>query len=132
MDDIIQLLNHKKLKLASGTNLLAVSGNDGSNGWGTAGSNGGDCTFTAIKQTLKGTISVDKISKLNLKLTKNSTYTGSINANKTTASSLSVTLDSSSTWTLAKDSYITEFHGSLKNVNTNGHTLYVNGKAVKA
>lgn len=47
-----------------------------------------------------------------------------------TAASLSVTIDGTSKWTLTADSYITSFTGSMDNVDTNGHTLYVNGTAM--
>ena len=60
-------------------------------------------------------------------ISDSSSYIGSINSNGTSAASLSVTIDSSSTWTLTGDSYITEFNGSMDNVVTNGFTLYVNG-----
>ena len=43
---------------------------------------------------------------------------------------VSVTLDDSSTWTLAGDSYVTEFNGDAANVISNGYTLYVNGVAL--
>ena len=124
-------LNGVDLTLADGANLLTVAGNDGSRGWGTAGSNGGQVTFNLDGQTLSGNIAVDSISTLAMSLTNSSSYTGAINSDGTSASSLSVTLDSTSTWTLTADSYITSFTGSLNNVVTNGHTLYVNGAAVK-
>lgn len=127
--DCVIKLSNVKLNLADNTNLLVVAGNDGTRGWGTAGSNGGKCTFEVSKQTLAGNITVDKISKLTMKISDSSTFTGSINSDKTTASSCSVTLDSTSTWKLTADSYVTEFNGSMSNVNTNGHTLYVNGVA---
>ena len=41
-----------------------------------------------------------------------------------------VTLDSTSTWTLTGDSYVTEFNGDAANVISNGYTLYVNGAAL--
>ena len=122
-------LSNAALSLASGTKLLVVAGNNSSRGWGTVGSNGGVCTFTASGQTLAGDITVDSISKLAMSIKNSSTFTGSINSDKTTAASLSVTLDSSSTWTLTADSYVTAFTGSMSNVVTNGHTLYVNGVA---
>jgi hypothetical protein len=73
---------------------------------------------------------VDSISELTMSLASSSSYTGAINADGTEAATLSVTLDSASTWTLTGDSDVTEFHGSLSNVVTNGHTLYVDGKAM--
>jgi len=129
--DSVITLSGVTLTLADDTNLLTVAGNDGSRGWGTAGANGGQVTFNLDGQTLSGNISVDSISTLDMNLTNSSSYTGAINSDGTSASVLSVTLDSTSTWTLTADSYITSFTGSLSNVNLNGHTLYVNGVAAK-
>jgi hypothetical protein len=119
------------LTLADGTYLLRVSGNSNSRGWGTAGANGGNVSFNLSGQTISGNIYVDSISMLDMKLSNSSSFTGAVNTDGTTASALSVTLDSSSTWTLTADSYVTIFNGSLDNVVTNGHTLYVNGTAAK-
>jgi len=119
------------LTQASGTYLLRVSGNSNSRGWGTAGANGGNVVFNLTGQILSGNIYVDSISTLEMNLSNSSAFTGSINSDGTTASSLVVTLDSSSTWTLTADSYVTAFNGSLSSVVTNGHHLYVNGVQVK-
>ena len=124
-------LNGVSLNPAEGANLLVVSGNDASRGWGTAGANGGNLTFNAVNQTLAGDITVDAISTLAMNITDASTFTGSINNDGTNASSLSVKLDGTSTWSLTADSYVTAFDGSLDNVQTNGFKLYVNGTAVK-
>lgn len=123
-------LSNVALTLADDTNLLLVAGNNDSRGWGKEGSNGGDCTFEVTEQTLSGDITVDSISKLDMTIKASSSFTGAINSDGTTASALSVTLDSTSTWTLTADSYVTKFSGSMNNVNTNGHTLYVNGVAM--
>ena len=78
-------------------------------------------------------------SSLTLELTDGSAFEGYIDGNITNASgevvsteagTVSVTLDSTSTWTLTGDSYITEFNGDASNVITNGYTLYVNGVAL--
>ena len=99
-----------------------------------------EATVNASKQTLKGTILVGDDSTLTLNLKKGSTFTGNISGKITNAKGKSVStqvgkvkvsLDKSSTWTLTEDTYISSFDGDLSNVNTNGHTLYVNGKAVK-
>lgn len=127
--DSIITLNNVALTLADGTNLLTVAGNDGSRGWGTVGSNGGIVTFNLDGQTASGDISVDAISTLSMNLSNGSNYSGAINLDATNASALSVSIDSTSTWTLTGDSYITAFSGSMDNVNTNGYTLYVNGVA---
>jgi len=123
-------LSDVDLTLADGTYLLLVAGNNSSRGWGTAGANGGNVTFNVSGQTLSGDIMVDSISTLEMAISNSSSFTGSINADGTEASTLSVTIDSTSTWTLTADSYISSFDGSLDNVVTNGHKLYVNGSAV--
>ena len=124
-------LSGVKLTLADGTNLLTVAGNNSARGWGTAGNNGGICAFNLSGQTLSGNVTVDSISKLNMNISDSSSFTGAVNADGTAAASLSVSLDATSTWTLTADSYITSFTGSLSQVTTNGHTLYVNGTAMK-
>jgi hypothetical protein len=128
--DSIITLSDVDLTLADGTYLLLVSGNDGERGWGTAGSNGGDAKFNISEQVISGDIQVDSISALEMNISNSSSFTGSINSDGTEASSLSVTIDSTSTWTLTTDSYISSFNGSLENVVTNGYKLYVNGSAV--
>ena len=129
--DSIISLSGVDLTLADGTYLLQVAGNNSSRGWGTSGANGGNTTFNLSQQTVAGDIYVDSISTLAMTIKDSSSFTGAINSDGTSASSLSVTIDSTSTWTLTADSYVTAFSGSMKNVNTNGHTLYVNGVATK-
>lgn len=97
-------------------------------------------TLNATAQKLSGAIKVGSDSQLTLKLTDGSTLNGAIdgkitNVKGTTVSKevgkVSVTLDGTSTWILTGDSYVTEFNGSASNVISNGHTLYVNGIALK-
>jgi hypothetical protein len=128
--DSVITLSDVDLTLADGTYLLLVAGNDGARGWGTAGSNGGNATFNVSQQVIAGDIQVDSISTLDMNIADSSSFTGSINPDGTQASALSVTIDSTSTWTLTADSYISSFNGSLENVVTNGYQLYVNGSAV--
>lgn len=59
--------------------LMNITGNSATHGWGTAGANGAQVTFTADDQTLEGDIRVDSISTLNMTLSINSTFTGTIN-----------------------------------------------------
>ena len=60
---------------------------------------------------------------------------GIVNAKGETVStevgSVSVPMDDTSSWVLTADTYSTEFNGSPENVFSNGHTLYVNGVALK-
>ena len=108
--------------------LLNVCGNSASHGWGTAGSNGAQVEFTADDQTLEGDIIVDTISTLNMTLSGNSTFTGTINivdnADGGTAVSDNavVTIEKGSTLTLTGDCTLT----SLTNngtINFNGYTI---------
>lgn len=122
-------LNNVDLTLADGTYLLLAAGNNSARGWGTAGANGGNVTFNVSAQVLSGDIMVDAISTLEMNISGSSSFTGSINSDGTEASNLSVTIDSTSTWTLTADSYLTSFNGSPENIVTNGFALYVNGIA---
>ena len=105
-------------------------------GW-SGGSN--IATLHADGQDLTGIIKVGDDSQLTLDLTNGSTFTGSIdgeitNAKGTTVSTdvgtVAVTVDSSSTWELTADTYITSFDGDASSILSNGYTLYVNGTAL--
>ena len=102
--------------------------NSATRGWGTAGKNGAQVTFTADAQTLDGDIEVDSISTLDLTLKNSSTFTGTINivdnADGGTAveNNAVVTIEKGSKWVLTGDCTIT----SLTNNGTidfNGHTI---------
>lgn len=108
--------------------LLNVTGNSASHGWGSAGSNGAQVTFTANKQTLEGDIRVDSISTLDMTLSGNSTFTGTINVvdNEDGGTAVSdnavVTIEKGSTWILTGNCMIS----SLTNngtINFNGYTI---------
>ena len=60
---------------------MNICGNSASHGWGTAGANGAQVTFSASDQTLDGDIVVDTISTLDMTLSDNSTFNGTINFN---------------------------------------------------
>ena len=108
--------------------LLRVTGNSATRGWGTAGKNGAQVTFTADAQTMEGDMEVDSISTLDLTLKNSSTFTGTINivdnADGGTAveNNAVVTIEKGSKWVLTGDCTIT----SLTNngtINFNGHTI---------
>ncbi len=105
-------------------------------GW-SGGSN--VASLTAVKQELNGAILVGSNSTLTLSITEGSSFEGYINGQITNASgsvvstdvgTVNVTLDSTSTWTLTADSYVTSFNGNASNVIGNGYKLYVNGTAL--
>lgn len=108
--------------------LMNITGNSASHGWGTAGANGAQVTFTADDQTLEGDIRVDSISTLNMTISGNSTFTGTINIDEkeeggeAVSDNAVVTIEEGSTWTLTGDCTIT----SLTNngtINFNGYTI---------
>lgn len=111
---------------AEGKALLWVSGNDGTRGWGEAGSNGADCTLTATDQTLTGDVVVDEHSSVTLVLRSDSTYSGTVNT-ANTARAAKVTLENGSTWSLTGNAYLTAFSGRVSSITTNGFAVYVNG-----
>ena len=100
--------------------------------WGTSGSNGGDVTLTATNQDIEGDIVVDDISTLTMSMSEGSTYSGTINGDNE-ASSVDLTLDSTSVLALTGDSYVsslTDSADNYSNINLNGYTLYIDGTAV--
>ena len=107
-----------------------------SDGW-SGGSN--TAQLKASGQTLSGKMLVGSDSSLTLSLEDGSTFTGCISGEITNASGASVsaetgtvnvTIDSSSTWTLTADTYISSFTGDASCIVSNGYTLYVNGTAL--
>lgn len=105
-------------------------------GWSGAGN---QAVFNASKQVLNGTILVGDNSELTLNLKDGSSFTGMISgaitnakgdAVSTEVGTVNVTIDSSSTWTLTGDTYVTSFDGDASSIISNGYTLYVNGTAL--
>ena len=92
--------------------------------------------LNAKNQKLEGWILVGDDSKLTLKLSEGSSFTGAIGGEITNAKGESVStevgevevaLDDDSTWTLTADTYISAFDGDVSRVVSNGYKLYVNG-----
>ncbi|MGD0610219.1 MAG: hypothetical protein ABSB41_01800 [Anaerolineales bacterium] len=113
------------LTAASGTLVKAASGS-----WGNSGSNGGTVLLTADGQTLTGNLVADNLSSITLNLQNGSSLTGAINPDKT-AKATNLTLDSTSTWTVTADSYLSGLSdasgisgSTITNIIGNGHTLY--------
>ena len=108
--------------------LLAVLGNDASHGWGTAGSNGGNVTFTAKDQKLDGKIEVDTVSTLKLTLSGSTEFNGTVNivdnAENGTAvdNNAEVTVGEGSTWNLTGDVKISKLTNNGK-INFNGYKI---------
>ncbi|MCI2106521.1 MAG: hypothetical protein LKK00_07355 [Intestinimonas sp.] len=116
------VLANVKLALAN-ENLLTIAGNSSSRGWGTEGKNGGQVTLSTDAQTLTGLITCDQISSLDLSLKNESSFEGAINTTGQ-GGTVHVSLDSSSTWTLTGDCYLTSLDNS-GTIHFNGHTIYL-------
>ena len=107
---------------------LRVSGNSASKGWGTAGQNGGQVTMNMDDMALTGDIAVDSISTLDLTLSNNTTYEGSINivdnAEGGTAvdNNAVVTVEAGSTWKLTGDCTVTSVNNE-GTIDYNGYTI---------
>ena len=95
--------------------------------------------LVADAQTLSGTILVGDDSALTLTLQNGSSFEGTFSGEITNAKgsavstkigTVNVVLDSTSSWTLTADTYITTFEGGMENVVTGDYTLYVNGSAM--
>ncbi len=108
--------------------LMRISGNSASHGWGTAGANGGNVTFTASDQVLKGDIIVDTISTLNMKLTGGSAFTGTVNivdnaeGGTAVSDNAVITIENGCTWNLTGNCTITSLTNS-GTINFNGYTI---------
>ena len=118
---------------SSGTLIKASAGN-----WGASGSNGGKVNFTADGQSLTGNIVADSISTITAGLQNGSSLTGYINSDNK-ASAVNLTMDSSSTWNVTADSYLTVLSDTagisgttITNIVGNGHTVYYTSSACPA
>lgn len=101
---------------------------------GTKDKNDGHIVLTATKQKLKGNIVVDTISSANIKLLKNSTYTGttSIISNKYASSKsktpLTMNITSNSKWIVTGNSRVTNLNVAKgwKVIDTKGRKVTIN------
>ncbi len=98
---------------------------EGTDEWGTSGSNGGDVTMTVTGQTIVGDIVIDDYSSLTLNLKSSSSFTGTINAAKSSGT-INIVIDESSTITLTGNSTITKLTNSDStgnNINTGDYSF---------
>ncbi len=120
---------------------LKCTGNSNQRGWGSTGSNGADCSFTAIDQEMEGAVIYDSISYLDFYMLEGSTLTGYFIDDESNAGSggngeCSVYIDSTSTWIVTNYSTVTNLYcegtifdedgNSVSIIGTDG-TVYVNG-----
>lgn len=74
--------------------------------WGKEGENGGHASLYVEKQSLKGNITVDGISSLNLELKKGGKLNGQINGTRNSEADVRVVMDAGSVWTSKGESYV--------------------------
>ena len=111
---------------------LQVTGNTNQRGWGSAGSNGADCLFTAITQEMEGDVIWDSISSLDFYMTENSVLTGAFVNDETWAGDggsgyANLYIDSTSTWVVTGDSTLSALCCAGTIVDENGETVTVTG-----
>ncbi|MCR5743336.1 MAG: hypothetical protein K6F92_06390 [Lachnospiraceae bacterium] len=114
--------------------LLQCTGNANARGWGSTGSNGADCSFTAIDQELEGYVIWDSISNLDFYLTEGSSLVGAFIDDETWAGDggsgyCNVYIDDTSSWIVTEDSYVTllSVSSSVTIVDESGNTVSIVG-----
>lgn len=134
------VLSNTRLDFDSTKARLLVAAGDEAGNWGSTGNNGANATFTARRQTLKGSVAVDSISTVDMYLLDQSHWEGtaSITANNkgiAAAENLNVSIDSTSTWVVTSRATVTNLNLanggklvdekglSVKLVDQNGLTL---------
>ena len=129
---------------------LKVTGNSNARGWGNAGENGANCTFTATDQMMEGDVIWDSISTLDMTMNGKSTLTGAIlddesnagtgsdasNASNTETGSdttngvagyCNLTISEDSTWIVTGDSTLTSLNNKGTIVDAEGKTVTIQG-----
>lgn len=111
---------------------LRCTGNNNQRGWGTSGSNGADCNFTASSQTMEGDVIYDSISNLDFYLTNGSVITGAFVDDETYAGeggdgAANFYIDSDSTWIVTGDSTLTNLQSEGTIQDADGKTVTIKG-----
>ncbi len=122
---------------------LMCTGNANERGWGSTGSNGSDCTFTADAQEMEGNVVWDSISQLDFYMENGSSLKGAIVDDETYAGEggsgyCNVYISSDSVWTVTGDSTVTNLYnegtimdadGNLVSIVGTDGTVYVSGSS---
>lgn len=109
---------------------LKCTGNSNARGWGQSGSNGADCLFTAIKQTMKGDVLWDSISQLDFYMTENSVLKGAVTQDESNAGDggdgyCNLYIEKGSTWIVTGNSALSQLScaGTIKDAKGNKVTI---------
>ncbi|MCD8132416.1 MAG: hypothetical protein LUE19_00985 [Clostridiales bacterium] len=111
---------------------LRCTGNDNERGWGSSGSNGADCLFTAIDQEMEGDIIWDSVSQLDFYMTDGSKLTGAVLDDETYAGNggdgyCNLYIGSDCTWIVTGDSVLSDLQNEGTIVDASGNTVTIQG-----
>lgn len=111
---------------------LRCTGNNNQRGWGTSGSNGSQCTFTADEQDMSGDVIYDSISTLDFYMENGSILTGAVVDDETYAGNggdgyCNLYIDSNSKWIVTGDSTVTNLYSEGTIVDAQGNTVSIVG-----
>lgn len=111
---------------------LRCTGNNNQRGWGTNGSNGSQCTFTADEQDMSGDVIYDSISTLDFYMENGSILTGAVVDDETYAGNggdgyCNLYIDGNSKWIVTGDSTVTNLYSEGTIVDAQGNTVSIVG-----
>ena len=111
---------------------LKCTGNSNQRGWGTSGSNGADCNFTADNQKMEGDVIWDSISQLDFYMSNGSTLKGAVtddesNAGKGGSGYCNFYIAKGCTWTVTGNSTLTNLYNAGTIVDNDGKTVTIKG-----
>lgn len=110
--------------------LLRCTGNANGRGWGSTGSNGANCVFTAAEQQMSGRVLWDSVSNLMLSLTEGTSFTGAILDDESCAGeggsgTCALTIDETSEWIVTENSMLTTLTCKGRIADAAGRTVTV-------
>lgn len=111
---------------------LRCTGNANGRGWGSAGANGADSTFTGISQEMEGDVIWDRISTLDFYMCGGSTLTGAVMEDTTYSGGegsgyCNLYIDETSTWVVTGDSTLTGLSCSGTILDEEGNAVSIVG-----
>ena len=111
---------------------LRCTGNENRRGWGSVGSNGADCLFTAKEQEMQGDVVWDSVSDLDFYMTGGSTLTGAVVDDESCAGEggdgvCNFYISDDSTWVVTGDSTLTDLQCAGTITDENGNTVSIVG-----
>ena len=111
---------------------LRCTGNANRRGWGASGSNGANCSFTAIAQRMQGDVMWDTISNLSLYVTEGSAMSGAVIDDESCAGAggnggCDLYIDETSSWTVTGDSAVTNLYCAGEIVDAAGNAVGIVG-----